>query len=108
MGRSHLKTSSLKLSESPLIERATSSSSVHVMRSAEGPLFSRIKTASAGGQSSGPSQKKKTAAQLKSLTAVQVPLAPLSPVQQYWALAAHCCLPQLMPARGCTWTPWSG
>src|SRR4029453_7855485 len=37
MGRSHRWMSSLKLSGSPPIDRATSSSSVHVMRSAEGP-----------------------------------------------------------------------
>src|SRR5260221_575338 len=58
MGRSHRTTSSLKLSASPRIDFATSSSSVHVMRSAEGPLWEaesflppRTKTADGSGQS---------------------------------------------------------
>ena len=38
MGRSHRLMSSLKLLASPPIDLATSSSSVHVMRSAEGPF----------------------------------------------------------------------
>src|SRR3954454_23237021 len=38
MGASTRMTSSLKLSASPLIDFATSSSSVHVMSSAEGPV----------------------------------------------------------------------
>src|SRR5712691_4640498 len=43
MGRSHRRMSSLKLSGSPRIDRATSSSSVHVMRSAEGSLSQSVR-----------------------------------------------------------------
>src|ERR1700687_1790525 len=43
MGRSHRRMSSLKLSGSPRIDRATSSSSVHVMRSAERSLSQSVR-----------------------------------------------------------------
>src|SRR5882724_5092649 len=43
MGRSHRKTSSLKLLASPPIDLATSSSSVDVMQSAEGLLLNTVK-----------------------------------------------------------------
>src|SRR5947208_1721280 len=51
MGRSHRSTSSLKLSESPPIDRATSSSSVDVIRSAEGLSVSGIRTPNGDGES---------------------------------------------------------
>src|SRR4029453_6236819 len=47
MGRSHRLMSSLKLLASPPIDLATSSSSVHVMRSAEGPFSVVLRRADA-------------------------------------------------------------
>jgi hypothetical protein len=47
MGRSHRLMSSLKLLASPPIDLATSSSSVHVMRSAEGPFSVVLRRAEA-------------------------------------------------------------